>query len=363
MAAPPGPPPAASLAAPLAPPVAPPSAATAPPSAAATAVTPAPVPPTRPVVSPNGPVSPGGHSASAADLVAPIERQGPAATQPQAVIPQASNIRPPTVKPSPPTKRLKPGDLVCGDCGEGNAPMRKFCSRCGGSLETAEVVKTPWWRKLLPKRKRKVLAAGERPGKAGVPDRKRKFALGPWVRRLRLVVSVTLLLGGIAYAMVPQFRSAVLERVEPTKQKLMGMVFAQYEPVNSPNPKGSPQVSGHPVTAAVDGFKNTYWLAPPGKRDPVLVLTFREPVTLNRMIMHSGLPQDHKSENRPKTLHLVYSNGKAIDVHVKDDPAEQQMKLTDGKNVTSVQIHVTEVYNSIKGRNTAIAEIELLTKK
>ena len=323
----------------------------------------APVPPARPAASPNGPVAPGAQSASAAALVAPIDQQGPRSTQPQAVIPQATNIRPPTVKPSPPTRRLKPGDLVCGECGEGNPPMRKFCSRCGGSLATAETVKTPWWRKLLPKRKRKQLAAGERPGKAGVPHRKRKFALGGLIKRFRLAISIALLVGGIAYASVPQFRGAVNERVEPTKKKLYSMVFAQYEPVNSPNPTGRPQVSGHPATLAVDGFKKTYWLAPPSKRDPVLVLSFRDPVSLDRMIIHSGSTDDFQSENRPKTLHLVYSNGKTTDVHVKDEPTEQQLKLKDGKNVTSVQIHVTEVYNSIKGRNTAIAEIELFTKK
>jgi len=49
----------------------------------------------------------------------------------------------------PPSRKLRPGDKICGDCGEGNNANRRFCSRCGASLDEAAVVRTKWWRKLL----------------------------------------------------------------------------------------------------------------------------------------------------------------------------------------------------------------------
>ena len=72
-------------------------------------------------------------------------------------------------KPRPP----KPGDLVCGECWQGNDPARKSCSRCGYTLSEAEVAgaqvtEDPWWRRTHNRRCRKIKFAdytGEIPDK------------------------------------------------------------------------------------------------------------------------------------------------------------------------------------------------------
>ena len=52
------------------------------------------------------------------------------------------------VKPSkvPTSRDLRPGDLVCSECGEGNDPSRKFCGRCGSFLANATAFPTKSWR-------------------------------------------------------------------------------------------------------------------------------------------------------------------------------------------------------------------------
>jgi hypothetical protein len=329
-AAPPPPPPPPSLAAPPGPPVA---------AAAAPAGT-----------------------ATAAALVAPIAPQG-TVTQPDAVTPQTARVRPPTVRPSAPTRRLRPGDLVCGDCGEGNAAERKFCSRCGGSLATAETVRTPWYRKLLPRRRPKTLAAGERPGKAGASGRRRAPSVAGLGRRLRMLVALVLLLGGLLYGMFAPFRNAVNERVGPMKQRVTAKIFGAYDPVSATEAAGTSEVRGHPATAAIDGFRNTFWQAPGRDGQPTLVLSFARPVNLDRMLLRSGSSTAFQGQGRPKLLHLVYSTGKTADVPVKDTPDSQELKLPDGHDVTKVEIHITEIYTSLKGHDTAITEIELFAKK
>src|SRR5207302_9274006 len=74
--------------------------------------------------------------------------------QPRAVLPQ--DARPQrAVSKAAPTHPPQAGDLICGECGEGNAATRRFCSRCGASLAVAERVRIPWWRRLFPKRDRR----------------------------------------------------------------------------------------------------------------------------------------------------------------------------------------------------------------
>ncbi|WP_173160293.1 hypothetical protein [Phytohabitans suffuscus] len=47
-------------------------------------------------------------------------------------------------------------------------PTRKFCHRCGDSLVSAEVVRAPWWRRLLPRRRPNTVQSGLRPGEQPV---------------------------------------------------------------------------------------------------------------------------------------------------------------------------------------------------
>ena len=80
----------------------------------------------------------------ASDLVAPIVPPLPQprepADQPTERTPQATRELAAAVTKTKPTRRLRPGDLICGQCGEGNPPVRRFCGRCGDSLDRKSVV-------------------------------------------------------------------------------------------------------------------------------------------------------------------------------------------------------------------------------
>src|SRR5699024_1222381 len=92
----------------------------------------------------------------------------PAPVKPQAPKPRR-HVEPARTEEPPPA----PGELICGACGAGNAPHRKFCRRCGATLEDAPVQgKAGWWQRRRQRRaaRRAGPAAGTRP-----KTRRRRF--------------------------------------------------------------------------------------------------------------------------------------------------------------------------------------------
>ena len=177
------------------------------------------------------------------------------------MVPQEAQRKPPQVRRQPPSRKLQPGDLVCGECGEGNSVTRKFCSRCGTSLAEAEVVKTPWWRKLLPRRGAKVRKSGERSKHGG---RRGKTKLGAAVsttfKMVRRAVAIALVLAGVAYGVFAPFRGWVNERAAEAKGTFERMFFPQYAPVSAAEaPVASVELPEHPREHAVDGRSNSFW--------------------------------------------------------------------------------------------------------
>jgi hypothetical protein len=285
-----------------------------------------------------------------------------APVQPQAVAPQALKKRAAPVQKTAPTRKLRPGDLICGDCGEGNAPTRKFCSRCGATLATAVVVKEKWWRRLLPRRKPKTLAAGERPGQGGVKAKKKRSLAGV-IRPIRMVVSIALLFATIAYGVYSPFREWVNDRWTSAKDRVDRVISPDYVPVNASQAVANLETPEHPGAFLTDGFKNTFWSAPVGGPEPTVVLTFSEPVDLDRAIVHNGSGESFQSQHRAKDLHLVYSTGETFDVTLKDTPDEQQVDIDGAQDVTSVEVHVVSIYEALQGTDLAVSEIEFFRKE
>jgi hypothetical protein len=292
------------------------------------------------------------------NLVAPVT--GQASAQPQAVVPQEAQKKPPQVRRQPPSRKLQPGDLVCGECGEGNSAARKFCSRCGTSLAEAQVVKTPWWRKLLPKRGAKVRKSGERPKRRG---RAGKTKLGVFVsttfKTIRRIVALALVIGGVAYGLFTPFRGWVNERAAEAKGTFERIFFPQYAPVSAGEaPVASLASPDHPANMAVDGKSNTYWGAPVGGPEINMVVKFDRTVDLAKIIVHNGDGAGFKESHRAQKLHLVFDNGKTTDVDLQDRPDPQTLEIESGADVSSVEIHVLSTFKSVSGTDLAISEIE-----
>ncbi len=290
----------------------------------------------------------------------PIERK----PQPQEVLPQQPVRRRPTAPelPSPPTRQLQPDDLICGMCGEGNPPTRRFCSRCGESLQIATVAPTPWWRKLLRLFERKLRPAGSRPKR-----RPGLLTARGVLTALRRVLIVALLLFGLLYAVFPSMRSLVNGLVVSGKDKIESMFVQQYVPVRPIQVTATGEVPGHLAPLASDGFTNTFWAAPDAAGQPSLVLEFDRPTDLVRAIVHNGGGAEFQALGRPRDLHLVYIDGErtigASDVLLTDTPEEQQVEFSGGNGATRVEVHVMSVYSSLDNPGLALSEIELFERQ
>jgi hypothetical protein len=269
----------------------------------------------------------------------------------------------------PPTRKLEPGDKVCGDCGEGNNPNRRFCSRCGASLDEAVIVKAKWWRKLLPRRRNRVVEAGARPGRRGMRGGRGGGSpvmrvIGTIFRTLMKLVGVLVLVGGIVYASYAPFRTWTNSQVSGIQAKVLGTVNPQLAQIHAFSTKAYAEVSGHTGAMVDDGFLNTYWQAPDNvpTQQPLLTLTFDHKVTISRIGLHSGSSDNFQSVDRPASFHLVFNTGQVEDISMKDTPDLQTLTVKHGANVTSMTIQVTGVYRTAGATQMAIAEIEFFGK-
>ena len=279
--------------------------------------------------------------------------------QPEAVVPQEVRRPPRPTKKTAPTRILQPGDLICGDCGEGNPPNRRFCSRCGASLLTAEKAHIPWWKRIFRRRPKQAQSAAE--ALAGTARKRKRSPLAKVLPLVRRVVAVALLVGGLLYASVGPFRGYVNARVDTVKTAVMRRVHPQYTPVHPFQVTDGAELKDHPGSALSDGFTNTFWAAPVGDK-AFVTLKFDHSVDVSRALIRTGISGNFQGSDRPHELHLVYSTGKTQDISLDDKPDPQEVAFKAGGNVTSIEIHVTSVYRA-QSDSVAITEIELFSKK
>jgi hypothetical protein len=93
------------------------------------------------------------------------------------------------------------------------------------------------------------------------------------------------------------------------------------------------------------------------------VLTFEGKVNLDKAIIRSGASDNFQGFNRPKQLHLVFSNGQTSDINLDDRAEPQEKTIGHGHGITSVEIHIVSVYKAFQGTDTALTEIELFREK
>jgi ribosomal protein L40E len=283
--------------------------------------------------------------------------QVPQVAQPTDEQPRAPRSRKPEVTERRPPA---PGELICGQCGAGNAPTRKFCHSCGSSLQDAPVVADPWWRKLIPRRRRKVYEAGSRPGRDGVRSRTgraRPVARRIW-RWVRNVIALILVCLGLLYGVVPSFRTLVNQQIFGVQKGIEHGLGINPVPVRPTSATSPTQLPDHQAPLAVDTFVNTYWAAPAGPAEPVLVLHFGAAVDIRQAIIRIGIDQNFQSSARPQRLHLVYSTGNSYDIDLADTPDAQTVEVKNGAGATDVEVHVVATYKSLTGTDVAISEME-----
>ncbi|MEV6909251.1 hypothetical protein [Amycolatopsis sp. NPDC051071] len=296
------------------------------------------------------------------DLVASL-------AQPVTGLAEARPEVPPELPPAPaikktraivrtkPTRRLEPGDLVCAVCGEGNAPLRNFCSRCGESLADAGTVHLVWWRRIFRRRKKK-LPAGTRPGQKGTREHRswqRRLSL----RRLRAVLLLLGVLVGLVYILYPPFRATVIDNARALYRK----VIPTLDPVRPSVVQSATVVPGHGPNLLVDTYKDTYWSAPLTGAKPKLTFRFDDSFLLRSIILHSGSSDGYARDGRPSILRFTYNTGKSENILPQDSSQAQTIDLTNSTLVTSVTVEVIDVYNGTGGQAVSMSELEFFALK
>jgi hypothetical protein len=292
---------------------------------------------------------------------------GPVARRPDER-PTAAKPRPVPSKP-PPKRELRPGDLVCNQCQEGNDPNRKFCRRCGASLvEAVEAVPPPplpWWKRLFV-RQPKVVAAGERPMRRGGSTARRDLR-----SRLQKARRVTALLAvlGLGVGLVGPWRSTVKSKVTGAFRGAKEKVVPKLSPVTPVGAEATSSLAGHPPTMAIDRAKgnDNFW-AEGAKGDGVgqkLIVNFKPAIRLGRIGFTLGAstkPEDFVTEPRPRTVRLHFPDQSTKDLQLKDI-AEFQDYPVDAKDVGRLEIEIREVFPSTQGKSDCwISEVEFFER-
>lgn len=281
----------------------------------------------------------------------PVGRQ-PAAQQPTEQVPPPARHQPRLTERRAP----RPGELICGQCGEGNLPSRRFCGRCGESLQEAEVVAQPWWRRFVPGRGPEVRQAGTRPRKRRGGVRR---GIGKGVRWA--LVAVLLITGGL-YGLHAPFRTAVNERATSVARDVEGVFVTRLTPVRPTEVTATAQAADHPAGLVSDNASNTYWLAP-AEPQPALVLAFGKQVDLRKAIVRVGIGENFQAAHRPQKLHLVYSTGRTFDVTLADTPDAQEVALAGSEGADRLELHVVGLHRSLQGNDIALSEIEFFARE
>jgi hypothetical protein len=278
--------------------------------------------------------------AGAGATSATLPSEPPTAAAP--VLPGASVPKPRRREVQLEDRRPAPGEVVCGACGAGNVPTRKFCRRCGGDLADAPIARRrPWWQRLFK------------------PDRTPEPAAGARVHRVIFVV-LSLLAGG-GWASRDRIRRSVdiaLDRIKGTQN---------VEPTTLTARRSAP---GHPPKLARDGNTNRFWA--PERSDgkgEFLKATFDPAFRLVYVRVFSGASQDLaarllQASPHAVTLTLTRRDGstRVKEWELRNEPGQQDIPVGIG-DITAVQITIKSAYGVGHGKLVAIGEVEFLGRR
>ncbi|MDT7781781.1 MAG: hypothetical protein QOF58_200 [Pseudonocardiales bacterium] len=279
---------------------------------------------------------------------------------------QAGPVRPdapqqpqPHHRPQQTLKRqAQPGDLICGQCGSGNVPTRRFCGVCGYSLVDAVQQKQPWWKRWLPAKGPKVRERGSRPSRVRRATKVRQGIS----RAFRWALAIAVLLFGGLYGLSQPFRSTVNTQVLTAKDKVVG-IFEEWVPVRQSSISAGQERPDHAAKLAMDNDPGTFWAAQTDGRTVALTINFDHTTDLRRMIIRIGDGKKYLASQRPQRLTLVFDTGKTTDIPLVDKPDPQEHAIKNGDGVKQVQVLIAGVFPSTESTDTAISEIELFEKQ
>jgi hypothetical protein len=308
------------------------------------------------------------------DVVLPARQPDqPASRQPVAVRPGPERARQAARQAQAETPPANPGDLICGNCGIGNDPARRFCRRCGQSLAEAVVAvapKVPWYRRIFRRGKRSAAAAGERPKSMRTDGRGGRSgpSAGGLLRIVLQIVVVAALVGAVVgFAVVPGWRDGVSSIFTSIRQVVAPNLVTVRTAGSATEETGTP-AKGHPAQSAFDGFSNTYWAAPASAgASPTISAGFSPATDVSKILVTSGAVPDFQGSPRPHDITVQFLDAVGAVVAAKDlelkDTKDPQAFDVSAKAASTFRLTVKSVYASSGGANVAITEVEFLVAK
>ncbi len=272
-----------------------------------------------------------------------------------------------------PTRTIKPGDLICGQCGEVNDSDRKFCRRCGDSLVKAEVAKkVPWFKRTF---QRKPMEAGARRGRAKAGDRKRSAKRGfrrilSLFGKLRMAVGLLAMAGVLSLA-IPSWRGLVFQTANGAFNTVRIWCCPKAIPI-TPASATADSLARHPADLLIDGGNNTHWSerAEGNGVGEEITFAFEEPVEVFQMIFLSGaqdkMPQSFRNQPRPREMTLDFFSRRGgrviqtVKVALVDDFKPQTREIG-VKEVRFLRIRIDSVFGQ-KGDDLSMTEVEFFTR-
>jgi hypothetical protein len=214
-------------------------------------------------------------------------------------------------------------------CGVGNDPARRFCRRCGASLEQAAVavpVKVPWYRRLFRRGSPEQYRAGERPRSMEERGRPRRSVVGVL---LPLVVLVAIVAAVGAYVGVPDVQRQVNETVAGLKRQFLPELADVTPVANNAN-----------VRSVIDRNKLTWW---EGDGDqPSLRLRFAPAVDLGSIGVTNGANDDDFPRfRRPSRIRLTADGGASVTLDI-EDAIDFRAHRIDLRDVSQLRVQVLE---------------------
>ncbi len=298
-----------------------------------------------------------------------VTPRAPEAQRPQTPLPR------PKVAKQPPSRKINPGDLVCGGCGEGNDPERNYCRRCGTPLAEATVARTRWFRRR-PKRSKKVVAAGDRPGRGGSgrdAARGARRARGKFLGGLsdfKRILALLAIVGiGVGFV-VPSLRNWLTDNASDGFNRVKRIVSPEYEniPVDPARITSSDAAAGGAAANVADGNTLTFWLADAAPAS--VSVGFVEPTDVEHVLVHPGQQEDGgkvvRPDPRPRALlfRLTSADGTITEVTATLEDKDGYQKVTlETDDVTSVETVVVDCFPDPAVTVCPITELEFQKKK
>ena len=291
---------------------------------------------------------------SAAPAASGPAASGPTAQAPTAQVPQAAKARPKVQKQAP-SRKINPGDLICGRCGEGNPDTRKFCRRCGETLVEAVVAKRAWYKRLIPRRKKKQLKAGDRPDRSSgrAAGTKARLFRGKVLGRfadLRRIVALLAIVGiGVGFA-IPSARSAMMNGATGGLGKVRRIISPTYSniPIDPLRVTASSETVGGEAVNIADSNTLTFWLADPADPAASASVVFVETTDVAHVLVHPGKQEGGGKVVRPdprprEMLFRVTDESGTITEVVASIPDEDGFQTIDLKVDAAVSVETIVV--------------------